>query len=289
MPKVHNIKLAIFYAIISAFSCAAMGSFIKFIPQTIPNSEILFFRFMVSLVFLMPWMALDKHFTFRVNRPWLYVGRILCGLLSIATLFYSLRYIPLVNVIVLQDTAPLFLPLIVLIFFRLQTPLIVLFGIILGFFGVILVLHPGHEMFQTAALYALASGFFAACSGIFVRILGQTSSVKQVLVYYFLACTIISGIFMLFNWHTPDLHEWLLLLGAGIAGTFYQLFWTLAFINGQARLVAPAMYFSIVFAGLFDWIFWLHTPHWMTICGTLLVVGGALITVYFGKKSEHLL
>ena len=101
-------------------------------------------------------------------------------------LFSAVKFIPLVDAALLVNTAPLMMPFLGLIFLsqkinhRLWLPLII------GFIGVVLVLHPNGEVFQTASLLALAAGVCMAASIMLVRQTSQTDSALTNAFYYFL-------------------------------------------------------------------------------------------------------
>ncbi len=72
----------------------------------------IFFRFAMSFILLLPWVMRDTSFRFKVQNPWRYGTRILSALLALFLMFYALKFIPLVNALLLNNTAPLFVPII---------------------------------------------------------------------------------------------------------------------------------------------------------------------------------
>ncbi len=167
-----------------------------------------------------------------------------------------------------------------------KTPRKAAIGIVLGFFGIAIILQPGQEIVSVPALFALLAGFFAALAIVQMRLLTKESSILQMLFYYFAVSAVISGIGAAAQWQTPStLQTWLLLLAIGIFGTLYQVFATLSYAKAPVRLMAPLTFLSVVFGGFFDWLIWGHAPTFLTIVGALLVIAGAMITIYFGQKE----
>ena len=286
ITRQQNIKLGVFYATISALSFALMSVLVKKIGNNLPTSMLIFFRFGVSLILLLPWVIKNPDFTFKVHKPAQYIIRILAALLALFFVFYAIKFIPLVDALLLNNTSPLFVPLIAWLLVGAKTPAKALFGIALGFLGIAIILHPGLKIISFASLIALVSGLLAALAIVQMRLISKTSQTIQMLFYYFLVSTIISGVIAAFQWKSPLGYEtWFLLLGIGIFGTLYQVFATLAYVTAPVRLVSPLVFLTVIFGGLFDWLMWGNTPNLLTYSGALLVIIGAIITIYFGQKS----
>jgi drug/metabolite transporter (DMT)-like permease len=275
----------ILYAIISALSFAIMSVFVKMIGTHLPTAIPIFFRFAVSLILLLPWVIHSSKFRFKVTQPLRYLIRILSALLALFLMFYALKFIPLMNALLLNNTAPLFVPVIVYFLTGAKTSYKTWLGILIGFAGIVLILHPNRQIFSSpASLIALASGIFAAVAIVQMRLVSKTNSVIQMLFYYFLVSTLISGIVAIGQWQTPLPQVWWLLLDVGVFGALYQIFATLAYVTAPVRLVSPLMFFMVIFGGLSDWVIWGHVPSAMTLIGTGIIVAGSIITIYFGKS-----
>lgn len=280
------IKCGVFYGIVSALSFAMMSVFVKLIGQDLPTSMLIFFRFGISLLLFLPWIMTDTHFTLRVYQPFRYVIRILAALLALFCVFYAIKYIPLVDALLLNNTAPLFVPIIAWILTGAKTPKKAIFGIILGFIGVGFILNPGKEIFSMPSLIALSSGILAALAIVQMRLISKTSTTKQMLFYYFFVSTLAAGLVAALQWQSPESSRiWWLLLGIGIFGTLYQVFATLSYVVAPVRLMSPLIFLMVVFGGIFDWLIWSNVPTVMTILGATGVIIGAIITVYFGQKE----
>lgn len=215
----QHIGFGALFAIISAFSFAVMSVFVKKIGTDFPTSMPIFFRFAISFILLLPWVIRSTSFRFKVHYPLRYANRILSALLALFLMFYALKFIPLVNALLLNNTAPLFVPIIAYFLTRAKTPHKAGLGILIGFVGIALILRPNHQIFSIASCLALISGILAALAIVEMRIVSKTSSVTQMLFYYFLVSTIASGIVAAFQWQTPTPQIWLWLLGVGIFGT----------------------------------------------------------------------
>jgi drug/metabolite transporter (DMT)-like permease len=281
-PKSQNIQLAVIFALVAAVTFAIASVFVKLIGNSLPTTMVVFFRFVISLIILLPWFLSDSKL-FQVNQPIRFILRSICGMLSLACMFYAFKYIPLADGLLLNNTNALFVPIVAWIMLRTVTPLKIWLAILVGFIGVIFILHPGAGIINFAAIIGLASGVFGAISLVQIRQLTKVSSTQQILFYYFITGAVITGIILPFLWKTPTLKIWLLLLGVGFFSTIFQIFIVLSFTYAPVRLMSAVMFSAIVFGAVFDWLIWHELPNYLTIIGMVLVIVGGISAIYFGQ------
>jgi len=187
-------------------------------------------------------------------------------------------------VLLLENTAPLFVPILAWLIIGANTPNKVKAGIFIGFIGVVIVLNPTTDIFKDLySFLPLLAGLMIAFAIIYVRLIGKVNTPNQMFFYYFYITTVISGIFAVFQWKTPDsLEQWVLILGIGLNGLFYQVLATYSYLKAPVRLMSPIVFIQTVFGCVLDWIIWKNVPGITTIAGAILVITGGVITVYFG-------
>jgi|GEM_PF-6687470 len=120
MQQPSHITLGIFYAILSALSFAIMSVLVKMIGDQLPVAMVIFARFILSLILLLPFILRDKNFifTWRLQNPIMFFLRSLMPLLALACTFYAIKFIPLIDALLLNNTAPLFVSLVALLISR---------------------------------------------------------------------------------------------------------------------------------------------------------------------------
>ncbi len=282
----RNVPLGVTLMILGALTYAIMGLFVKLIGSNLPTSMTVFFRFLISFFIILPWLLYDKKFTLKVKRPWLMLVRIVTGALSIGSLFYAINYIPLVDANLLISTAPLFVPLAVYAFTRVKTPKSVWLATILGFVGVVLVLHPTSGAFHPAAIVVLIGGALGGVAFVSVRLLAKENSTNQILFYYFVGSSLFLAILMAFQWQMPSAIDWLYLLGVGVFGGIWQILFTVAMKIAPARLISPLYFTVVIFSGIIDWVFWQKIPSYYTVIGFIVILCGVIGTLYFGRGDK---
>lgn len=281
----QHIPLAVIYTVLAALCFSLMSLMGKLIGEQASTDTVLFARYVVSLVLILPWVIKNPRDALRVSQPMKLMTRSALTLLALGCFFYALRFISLGDALVLNNTFPLFIPLIAWAFHRIRTPHKMWIGIVLGFFGVVLVLRPGPQFFHAASLIGLASGAFGAFSFIVIRFMTKAVPLIQILFYNFFICFLITGLLLPFGWTALSERTLVLLLGVGVFGFAYQYFSTLFLAKASVRITSPLMYLCIVFGVAADYLIWEIVPGAWSIAGMLCIIAGGILTIFFGQKE----
>ncbi len=262
----------------AALMFASMGVLIRFATQQLPNEQVVFLRNFFGLLILLPLLLRNGiGASLRTDRLALHVLRSLCGLAAMYCFFYALANLALADAVLLNFTAPLFIPFIALLWLREIVSRQVIAAIVIGFAGILLVLKPGLGVFNPAALVGLASGAFAAVAMVSLRTLSATDPPLRVVIYYGIICTGASSVPMLWAWQPAPLETFLQLAGAGCFATAGQYLLSRGYGYAPAAQIGPFTYTSVVFAATYGWLFWKEMPDWLSASGTvLIVIAGAL-------------
>ncbi len=280
----QHIGKGVTFGVLAAVSYTAMSLFGKIIGEDASTDTILFSRFLVSLILILPWVIKNPKEALLIVKPTTLITRSAFTLLAFASFFWALKFIPLSNALLLNNTFPLFVPIVALCI-GFTTPPKVWVGILIGFIGVALVLKPETGFFHLPSIIALVSGILAAITIVIIRNLTKTTPVVQILFYNFLICSILTAIFLPFGWKSFGVNTFLLLLGVGIFGTAYQFFSTLAYAKAPVRITSSLMFLCIVFGIVADGLIWHKIPDAMTLTGMALVIVGGIVTIYFGQRE----
>ena len=101
---------------------AGSGAMIKIISASLPNEMVVFFRNIVGLAILLPWLIHNgltslntRHFRFHLLRA-------LLGLAAMYSYFYAVAHMHLAEAILLNYSTPLFMPFIGLLWLGERIP-----------------------------------------------------------------------------------------------------------------------------------------------------------------------
>lgn len=283
-----NAKRGAFFMLISSLLFAGMGVTIKMTAERLSNEMIVFFRNAAGLLALLPWLV-HAGASHLFTRNWrLHLPRAIAGLGSMYCYFYALAHMPLAEAVLLNYSAPLFIPLVASLWLgekiqkRLWRPLI------LGFVGIIFILKPGAGLFTTTALVALAAAVFGALAVVNIRRLTRTESATRIVFYFSCISTLVSAIPLTWAWQPPGPTLWGLLAATGVFATLGQLFLTRAYAHANAAQVAPFVYTIVVFAGIFGWILWRETPDVLSVLGTACICLAGVITLRYSRTATEI-
>ena len=266
-------------AIMSAFGKAATH---------VSTGVIVFFQNAISLLLFLPWVLRGGISGVKTHRWGMHIVRAVTGLLSQALMFLAVKRMPLMNAVLLANSAPLFIPVLSWAWLRQRVLGIVWVSVLVGFAGIVLILHPNAAILRNpAALIATAAAAFSAVALVTVNQLSSTDSTERILFYYFLISSLASLPFAVRAWKAPTMHEWLLLAGIGFFMAVSQLLIILAYRHASAERIAPFNYSVVVFSGLIGWLVWHNTPGLLALAGVALVTLGGILSTKFGGPNAR--
>lgn len=266
----------------------ALGSIVaaigKHMTTQVDISAIVFFQYLICFMLTLPWLLKHGLGELKTDYPWRHTIRGISGCLCFYTYYVALKYIPLVDASLLRNTAPLIVPLVLLLGFSLDIPKARWLPLIIGFIGIAVILRPGQQGASIWHLVGLSSGIGLAISMVLTRVLAQHEPESRILFYYFFISLLFVVPFFALNYQPIPLSALPWLIGIGVAMYFIFVLYTRAYTYVKASVLAPTSYFAVVFAGILDWIFWDHFPDLYTLVGIALVVCGGLLVLRLGDR-----
>ncbi|HBR87336.1 MAG TPA: EamA family transporter, partial [Candidatus Marinimicrobia bacterium] len=169
--------------------------FIKLLSSHLPVSQILFILgFSGTAVFLVIALLTHAPILHRdlLNRP--VIVRTLCELFAALFFTSAIALTPLSSVASILMTTPLMVTMGAAIFFGEKVGWRRWTAIMIGFFGVLLILRPGFDSFMPASLLAVIATIFLAVRDLATRTMQIDISTTTVSIYAFFAMGI-SGFF----------------------------------------------------------------------------------------------
>jgi drug/metabolite transporter (DMT)-like permease len=284
----ERLPLGILLTVFAFFFVAIMSAFAKVASNSVPSTILVFFQSFISLLLLLPWILYDGIRSLKTGHVGLHAVRGVAGLLSQLFFFIALKFIPLVDAVLLVNAAPLFIPFVVLIWLKSRVRRTVWISVGIGFVGILLILQPGAGVFSWATLLGIVAGICSAVALVAVSRLHATETALRVLFYYFLISSVLTAPLLRTPWASSDPQVWLWVLGIGVCMAVSQLLLILAYAQASPARMSPFNYSVVVFSGLIDWYFWHQTPNLLAAVGIVLVcVGGIVATLQHHKRQEY--
>jgi drug/metabolite transporter (DMT)-like permease len=216
----------------------------------------------------------------RTKRPFLQLTRALCLLGTSLFFTTGLMYIPLAEATSVNFLAPVLVT-------ALSVPLLgervtrgQWLAVICGFIGVLIIVHPGGDLFTPAVLLPFCSALFFCFYQLLTRKLSEIDSPTTSNFFAGLCNTLVMSALVPFFWQTPNLVHGAMMLALGACGMTAHLFLTQAFRLAAPALLAPFSYCQIIFAGLLGWLLFSHTPTLTTVLGIAVICCSGLAAAW---------
>jgi drug/metabolite transporter (DMT)-like permease len=276
----------ILLVVLATFLFASHDGLSKYLSAFYPVIMVVWVRYLVHTL-LMAGIFLPQSGlrVLRTKRPGLQALRALC-LLGTSLLFTAgLRFIPLAEATAVNFLAPLLVT-------ALSVPLLAervtrrqWIAVLVGFIGVLIVVHPGGELFTPAVLLPLGSALCFSFYQLLTRKLSNIDSPTTSNFFAGLFNTLVMSALVPFFWQVPSLPHGLLMLALGAFGMGAHLFLTQAFRHAAPALLAPFGYGQIVFAGLLGYLVFGHTPDHTSLLGIALICLSGLAAAWQSRRG----
>jgi len=219
----------------------------------------------------------------RTARPGLQVIR--SALLFMATLcgFFAFSVMPLADATAIFQTAPLAITALAALILREPVGPRRWAGVMVGFLGALIIVRPGADVFQPAALLPMLGALFFAGYSIATRFLGRDESYWTTFLYTAALGALIASAFVPLVWVTPTWGDAALMLAMGTIGSAGQFLLIVAFNTAPASAIAPFTYAGLIFATLWGYLFFGDAPDGWTATGAAVIVGSG---VYVWRRER---
>ena len=264
-----------------------MAFIIKLEAKNFSVPDILFVRSASSILFVLLIRSFLR-FQLQTDVFVIHARRSLFGLVSMATWYYTLGVLPMGISVTLNYLSPLFLGLL-LYFFESSSSKPSkkeIAYILLGFFGVIVLLNPFSGTLRPSDVAPVVLGacasLIAALSFKDVRILKNAGQNEWQMVFYFsaMAAMLSFPLTSLAQLHfSSDIQGYFLLMLAGVFGSLGQFGVSKAFGSGDQIVAASLQYLTVVFSLLLAWLALGETISFAQLCGILIIVSAAILNI----------
>jgi drug/metabolite transporter (DMT)-like permease len=197
---------------------------------------------------------------------------------------YGVRTLPLADATALSFAAPLMITALSVPVLGETVGLRRWIAMIIGLIGVLLVVQPGTDAFQPAAILPLLSAVLWAVGMILTRQLAATDSVTATLAWTALTGMIVSSTLLPFTFVVPSLTQIGLALVVGVFSSAGQGFVALAYRQAAASVIAPFSYSQLISSTLVGYVVFAATP------GPAMLLGAAVIAasgLYVARQERR--
>jgi len=272
--------------VVATFLFASHDALSKFLGGLYPIIMVVWVRYLVHTL-LMAGIFLPKSgmAVLRTRKPVLQTLRAL-SLLSTSLLFTAgLQYLPLAEATSVNFLAPVFVTALSVPLLKEHVTTGQWVAVVMGFIGVLVVVHPGGSMFTPAILFPFGSALGFCFYQLLTRKVAAYDSPTTSNFFAGLCNTLVMTALVPFFWKMPEWDHLLLMLALGAFGMSAHLLLTQAFRFAAPAMLAPFSYCQIVFAGLLGFVVFGQVPDHLSMVGIAIICLSGLGAAWMQRRK----
>ena len=281
--------------------CLAMGLFmandalVKYVSASLPGAQLIFIRGLFATTLLLAAAlamgALRPHALTRdgalrqlTQRPVLARA----ALDAFATMAYltALFHLPIANASAINLASPIFIAVYAGLVWRESVSPGRWLAIAAGFAGVLLIVQPAAEGFNSWSLLCLFATLLHTCRDLITRRIARTVPSILITLTTSIAVLLLTGPWSLLQeWKPVNATEFGLLACASVflSAAYYTVI--VGMRSGELSLVAPFRYTSLIYALALGWLVWDDAPNALAWSGILLMVVAGIFMLRDGRST----
>jgi drug/metabolite transporter (DMT)-like permease len=265
---------------------------VKFVSHTLPTSQLIFLRGLLSVCVLLLLARMTDSQTLapgwrqHVTQRWVLARSLLDGAASLVYLS-ALFHMPLGNATAINMSSPLLIALLSGLLLGVHVSLRNWLIIGLGFAGVLLVVQPQAEGFNGWAWVALAGTCLHALRDMCVRFIPHHIPSNVIAIGTALAATVMAGLWSVsVEWVAVSPMHGLMLAAASVFLSSGYFFLIQATRLADMSVIAPFRYMGLLTAVISGFVIWGDAPNAMAWCGMVLLVTAGLLMLYLNRQPH---
>lgn len=206
----------------------------------------------------------------------LHIVRTFLGWMTVTSIFWASSLMALADATAISFLTPVVTLLLAALFLGEKVGVVRLSAVAIMLCGALVLLRPGTSAFQPAAMIALLAAITSGFEVVLLKRLTALEPRLQILLINNSMGLVIALAAATLVWVSPQLWQWLLLAIVGFSMALAQLFFMTSLRDGDATLVVPFMYSTLIFVAILDYSVFGDAPDALGIVGALIIVGGAI-------------
>ena len=246
-----------------------------------PVTQIMLLRAGVGLVLILPWAWARRRAFLRVDRLGLHGLRIALSVITLATSFFAIARVPFALFSAMNFTRPILLMLLASLLLRETISRPRWLAALAGLGGAMIAMDP----WQSALSWGLAALIVTVLAGTFAVIITRRlkgTPAVVMMTFYTAGLTVCVAPFAVLDWTPVAPYHWPLLLAIGVFAQGAQFCFIKAHWLGDAGVLAPISYLSLVLSTGSGFLFFGEVPSLSLMVGAMIILASVW---YVGKSA----
>jgi drug/metabolite transporter (DMT)-like permease len=282
-----NIQRGALWMVLAGFSFTAMLVCVRYLNGRYPSVEVVFFRALAGLVFVLPPLLKHGLVGLHTKRFPMHVSRASFSLFAMVAFYYSVAYVPLADATTYSFIIPLFVTVGAVLFLREKVDARRWAATIMGFIGVMVVLRPGYAAISVPVLVMLLSILFYAGAWISMKFLTRTESASVIVFYQNIMIVPLALIPTLFLGTVPTLEDLAILIAVGLTGSYAHYCQARSFGEADASAVMPFDFLRLPFSVVCAWLLFDESTHWWSWAGAMIIFGATYYSTWYETRMAR--
>ncbi|SLN43064.1 Riboflavin transporter [Pseudooctadecabacter jejudonensis] len=210
----------------------------------------------------------------------LHIGRTAFGAAGVTFMFAAVAFIPLADATAISFLNPVFGMILAIPFLGEKVGRVRWAAAAIAFAGAVVLLRPGPDSFQVAALLAVGAALALGFELIFIKKLSRREPPLQILLINNTIGWLLISTVMIPYWQAPTAPQWAVLVALGLMMACAQTCFVNAMARADASYVTPFTYLTLIFAAAYDWAIFAAVPDGITLLGAAIIVSGAALLAW---------
>jgi drug/metabolite transporter (DMT)-like permease len=245
----------------------------------LPTMQKTVFRNAIAAIFALGMLLKQRPIVTLDRKKWIaLLIRSAFGTIGLVCNFYAIDHLLLADASIIGRLSPFFSIFFSYLILKESVTIKHLIFVTIAFIGSLLVIKPQMNfVYLFPYLVALLGSIGAGGAYTMVRKVGQLGVNGTFVVFFFSAFSCLSNLPFAIATYTPMSFEQVFyLLLTGLSACVAQFSLTIAYYNAPARDISILDYLQIVFAAFFGFILFGQLPDFISICGYIITILGAL-------------
>ena len=274
----------IFWFVAQCITVPITLCFVRLASEGTPLMMVILIQNVLSLAMLGSYM-LVKRISIRTKKLKLHAIRNIFGLTSWVCLFYAVNNMQLNVVTAITFTGPLVGTLLAAIILKEKLHRHRIEGLLVGFFGMLVLLHPEAGAFNEYGLVAFFGIVTLCITLVFFNILNRTEKEVVIVFYMTIFSTIMILPFALMHWQIPTQESffWIFLIAA------FAIFNVFAMVSGikfaGISTLMPFDFTRLIMTAIVAYFVFGEKLDWLTALGAVIILSAA---IYVMKKEKRM-
>ena len=289
------------WALFATVGFTAVDVIVKFLSSDYPHYQITFLRTFVAVgVLLLIIVPLSGNgYDFRTRRLGWQLLRGACVVLANLAFFLALAAMPLAEAVAIFFVSPFLIAIFSIVFLGETVGPRRWAAIAVGLLGVLIVLRPGTEAFQVAALLPILAAAGYGMLHIITRRIGDTESAATLTFYTMIVMLVVAGAaglsfgdgrfdlfehpslaFLFRAWVWPAPYDAFLIAALGVAIAVSGFAISEAYRRSEAAFIAPFEYVALPLSVLWGILVFDEWPDAWALTGIALILASGMVLIW---------